>query len=101
MKRLNGMDAMLLYSETPNLHMHTLKVAITAAFSELRSAAGLSAQASTDDVVVEHAFALTVSGGQNSVQRRVEQTQPVVGRPGQGLGRVLGVRHEPDDATVG
>ena len=28
MKRLNGMDAMLLYSETPNLHMHTLKVAI-------------------------------------------------------------------------
>lgn len=28
MKRLNGMDAMLLYSETPNLHTHTLKVAI-------------------------------------------------------------------------
>ena len=28
MKRLNGMDAMLLYSETPNLHMHSLKVAI-------------------------------------------------------------------------
>ena len=27
-KRLNGMDAMLLYSETPNLHTHTLKVAI-------------------------------------------------------------------------
>ena len=27
MKRLNGMDAMLLYSETPNLHTHTLKVA--------------------------------------------------------------------------
>ena len=26
MKRLNGMDAMLLYSETPNLHTHTLKV---------------------------------------------------------------------------
>ena len=26
--RLNGMDAMLLYSETPNLHTHTLKVAI-------------------------------------------------------------------------
>ena len=25
MKRLNGMDAMLLYGETPNLHMHTLK----------------------------------------------------------------------------
>ena len=35
MKRLNGMDAMLLYSETPNLHTHTLKVAIvdTADFS--------------------------------------------------------------------
>ncbi|OBB55895.1 diacylglycerol O-acyltransferase [Mycobacterium sp. 852013-51886_SCH5428379] len=28
MKRLNGMDAMLLYSETENLHTHTLKVAI-------------------------------------------------------------------------
>ena len=28
MKRLNGMNAMLLYSETPNLHTHTLKVAI-------------------------------------------------------------------------
>ncbi|MBV9353731.1 MAG: wax ester/triacylglycerol synthase family O-acyltransferase, partial [Mycobacterium sp.] len=28
MKRLNGMDAMLLYSETPNLHTHTLKVAV-------------------------------------------------------------------------
>ena len=28
MKRLHGMDAMLLYSETPNLHTHTLKVAI-------------------------------------------------------------------------
>ena len=27
-KWLNGMDAMLLYSETPNLHTHTLKVAI-------------------------------------------------------------------------
>ena len=24
MKRLNGMDAMLLYNETPNLHTHTL-----------------------------------------------------------------------------
>ncbi len=31
MKRLNGMDAMLLYSETPNLHTHTLKVAIISA----------------------------------------------------------------------
>ncbi|MBV9720676.1 MAG: wax ester/triacylglycerol synthase family O-acyltransferase [Mycobacterium sp.] len=28
MRRLNGMDAMLLYSETPNLHTHTLKVAV-------------------------------------------------------------------------
>jgi diacylglycerol O-acyltransferase / wax synthase len=28
MKRLSGMDAMLLYSETPSLHTHTLKVAI-------------------------------------------------------------------------
>jgi hypothetical protein len=27
-KRLNGMDAMLLYSETPNLHTHALKIAI-------------------------------------------------------------------------
>ncbi|MEB3063964.1 WS/DGAT/MGAT family O-acyltransferase [[Mycobacterium] zoologicum] len=28
MKRLSGWDAVLLYSETPNVHMHTLKVAI-------------------------------------------------------------------------
>jgi diacylglycerol O-acyltransferase len=28
MKRLNGMDALLLYSEAPNLHTHTLKVAV-------------------------------------------------------------------------
>ena len=28
MKRLNGMDAYLLYAETPNLHSHTLKVAV-------------------------------------------------------------------------
>ncbi|MCP9273238.1 WS/DGAT/MGAT family O-acyltransferase [Mycolicibacterium arenosum] len=28
MRRLNGMDAYLLYTETPNLHSHTLKVAI-------------------------------------------------------------------------
>jgi diacylglycerol O-acyltransferase / wax synthase len=28
MRRLGGMDAMLLYSETPNLHTHTLKVAV-------------------------------------------------------------------------
>jgi WS/DGAT/MGAT family acyltransferase len=28
MKRLNGMDAMLLYSEAPNLHTHTLKLAV-------------------------------------------------------------------------
>jgi diacylglycerol O-acyltransferase len=28
LKRLNGMDAMLLYSETANLHTHTLKVVI-------------------------------------------------------------------------
>jgi hypothetical protein len=27
-KRLNGMDAMLLYSETPNLHTRTWKIAI-------------------------------------------------------------------------
>jgi diacylglycerol O-acyltransferase len=27
-KRLNGMDALLLYSETPNLHTHTLKAAV-------------------------------------------------------------------------
>jgi diacylglycerol O-acyltransferase / wax synthase len=28
MRRLNGMDAMLLYGETPTLHAHTLKVAV-------------------------------------------------------------------------
>jgi diacylglycerol O-acyltransferase len=27
-KRLNGWDAMLLYSETPNVHKHTLKIGI-------------------------------------------------------------------------
>jgi diacylglycerol O-acyltransferase len=27
-KRLSGWDALLLYSETPNVHMHTLKVAV-------------------------------------------------------------------------
>jgi diacylglycerol O-acyltransferase / wax synthase len=27
-KRLSGWDAVLLYSETPNVHMHTLKVAV-------------------------------------------------------------------------
>jgi diacylglycerol O-acyltransferase / wax synthase len=28
MKRLNGWDAMLLYSETPNVHTHTLKIGV-------------------------------------------------------------------------
>src|SRR5258708_24788548 len=28
MKRLSGWVAVLLYSETPNVHMHTLKVAV-------------------------------------------------------------------------
>jgi WS/DGAT/MGAT family acyltransferase len=28
MKRLQGMDAMLLYSETPNVHTHTLKIGV-------------------------------------------------------------------------
>ena len=28
MKGLSGWDAVLLYSETPNVHMHTLKVAV-------------------------------------------------------------------------
>ena len=28
MKRLTGWDAFLLYSEAPNVHMHTLKIAI-------------------------------------------------------------------------
>ena len=28
MKRLNGWDAMLLYSETPNVHAHTLKIGV-------------------------------------------------------------------------
>ncbi len=26
MKRLNGVDALMLYSETPEIHMNTLKV---------------------------------------------------------------------------
>ena len=28
MKRLNGVDAMMLYSETPEIHMHTLKIGV-------------------------------------------------------------------------
>lgn len=28
MKRLNGVDALMLYSETPEIHMHTLKIGI-------------------------------------------------------------------------
>ena len=28
MKRLNGWDALMLYSETSNVHQHTLKIAI-------------------------------------------------------------------------
>ncbi len=28
MKRLSGWDAVLLYTETPNVHMHTLKMAV-------------------------------------------------------------------------
>ena len=28
MKRLGGWDAVLLYNETPNLHQHTLKIAV-------------------------------------------------------------------------
>ena len=27
-KRLNGVDALMLYSETPQIHMHTLKIGI-------------------------------------------------------------------------
>ncbi|GAB3238556.1 WS/DGAT/MGAT family O-acyltransferase [Mycolicibacterium hippocampi] len=42
MRRLNGMDAMLLYSETPNLHTHTLKVAVI-------DAAGLRGQFGFDE----------------------------------------------------
>jgi len=30
-KRLNGWDALLLYSETPNIHTHTLKIGVIAA----------------------------------------------------------------------
>lgn len=28
MRRLNGVDALLLYSEAPQLHMHTMKIGI-------------------------------------------------------------------------
>ena len=28
MRRLNGWDAVLLYSETPNVHKHTLKIGV-------------------------------------------------------------------------
>jgi diacylglycerol O-acyltransferase / wax synthase len=71
-KRLNGMDAMLFYSETPNLHTQTLKVAIIdpsnneADFDgeftyevfrhHVRSAAGLSEHDSGVDVAADHAL---------------------------------------------
>jgi diacylglycerol O-acyltransferase len=35
-KRLSGWDAVLLYSETPNVHMHTIKVAVIELASESR-----------------------------------------------------------------
>src|SRR5258705_4190113 len=28
MKRLNGVDALMLYSETPEIHMHTMKIGV-------------------------------------------------------------------------
>ena len=28
MKRLNGVDALMLYTETPEIHMHTLKIGV-------------------------------------------------------------------------
>ncbi|OHU87262.1 WS/DGAT/MGAT family O-acyltransferase [Mycobacterium talmoniae] len=37
MKRLSGWDAVLLYSETPNVHMHTLKVAVIALDADRRA----------------------------------------------------------------
>lgn len=37
MKRLSGWDAVLLYSETPNVHMHTLKIAVIELEDALRS----------------------------------------------------------------
>jgi len=36
MKRLSGWDAVLLYSETPNVHMHTLKIAVIELDSDRR-----------------------------------------------------------------
>jgi len=40
-------------------------------------------------------------GRQNSVQRRIEQAEPVVRRTGQRLDGMLGMRHQPDHAAVG
>lgn len=37
MKRLSGWDAVLLYSETPNVHMHTLKIAVIELDAQRRS----------------------------------------------------------------
>ena len=28
MKRLNGVDALMLYTETPEIHMHTMKIGV-------------------------------------------------------------------------
>jgi hypothetical protein len=80
---------------------HEATDALVEAFGELRGAAGLSEQSSEPDMVAEHALTHPLLRGQNSVQRRIEQTEPVVGRPGQRLDGVLGVRHQPDHAAVG
>ena len=49
MKRLSGWDAVLLYSETPTVHMHTLKLAVID-LSELGEVAGLQFCMSSSDV---------------------------------------------------
>ena len=50
MKRLNGMDAMLLYSEAPNLHTHTLKVAVIDPASDIPGVPGFGFEAFRDHV---------------------------------------------------
>lgn len=37
MKRLSGWDSVLLYSEAPNVHMHTIKAAVIELDADRRS----------------------------------------------------------------
>ena len=88
MKRPNGMDAILLSSESPNLHTHTLKVVVIDAtevltyhqtFNDAHEATDALSSASRN-YAVRQAFPSDPSGRQNRIEHRIEQAKPVIGR---------------------